>query len=117
MAFTFEITSTPGCAVLALKGRIISDELIADIVQQVEKEVVAGQKNWICDASGLEYCNSLGLNLFIRVLTRSRNAGGDCAVVNLQPGVKKLFELSKLNQIFTAFDSVEDAKARYNTVQ
>ena len=104
------------CGILLLSGRIMSDELLPDIIAQVEQQIVLGKKNWLCDLSTLTYCNSTGLNLFIRILTKSRNAGGDCALINLQPGVRKLFELSKLNEIFTSYASLDEALERYNTI-
>jgi anti-sigma B factor antagonist len=94
----------------------MSDENLSEIILQAERTIALGKKNWLCDLSELEYCNSTGLNLFVRLLTKSRNAGGDCALINLQPGVRKLFELSKLNEIFASYASIEEALARYNTV-
>jgi anti-sigma B factor antagonist len=94
----------------------MSDEHLSEIILQAERLIALGKKYWLCDLSELEYCNSTGLNLFVRLLTKSRNAGGDCALVNLQPGVRKLFELSKLNEIFTGYASLEEALERYNTV-
>jgi anti-sigma B factor antagonist len=95
---------------------MLSDEHLPEIIQQVGQTIALGKKYWICDLSELTYCNSTGLNLFIRILTKSRSAGGDCTLVNLQPGVRQLFELSKLNEIFTSYASLEEALARYNTV-
>ena len=116
MSLRFDITSTPACGILRLSGRILSDENLQEILQQVDETIAAGKKWWLCDLSGLEYCNSTGLNLFVRLLTKSRSAGGDCVLINLQPGVKKLFELSKLIEIFTSYASLEEAIERYNTV-
>lgn len=101
---------------LKLTGRILSDEKLPEITQKVDYYIALGHKNWVCDLSELTYCNSTGLNLFVRILTKSRNAGGDCVLVDLQPTVKKLFELSRLNEIFTSYTSTEEALARYNTV-
>ena len=116
MEFTFHIEPTPACAVLKLTGRILSDEKLREITQKVDHYIVLGHKYWVCDLSELTYCNSTGLNLFVLILTKSRNAGGDCALVDLQPSVKKLFELSRLNEIFTSYTSTEEALARYNTI-
>lgn len=113
---TSNINVLSNYAVLKLSGRILSDEGLAELLSQVETTVAAGSKNWLCDLSELTYCNSTGLNLFVRILTKSRNAGGDCALANLQPGVQKLFELSKLNEIFTSYASIEEAMERYNTI-
>lgn len=94
----------------------MSDEQLREIIAGVEAVIADGKKYWICDISELTYCNSIGLNLFIRVLTKARNAGGDSVIVNPQPAVKKLFELSKLNEIFTSYASVDEALNRYNTI-
>jgi anti-sigma B factor antagonist len=94
----------------------MSDETLPEITQKVDEHIARGHKYWVCDLSELGYCNSTGLNLFVRILTKSRNAGGDCVLVDLQPSVKKLFELSKLNEIFTSYTSTEEALARYNTI-
>jgi anti-anti-sigma factor len=94
----------------------MSDENLPEMLAQVEHTIALGKKYWLCDLSELEYCNSTGLNLFVRLLTRSRSAGGDCALIGLQPAVRKLFELSKLNEIFTSYASLEEALERYNTV-
>jgi anti-sigma B factor antagonist len=101
---------------LRLKGRILSDEGLSEVVAGVATGIAAGKHNWLCDLSELTYCNSTGLNLFVRILTKSRNAGGDCVLINLQPGVRQLFERSRLNEIFTSYASVEEALSRYNTI-
>ncbi|HLP55454.1 MAG TPA: STAS domain-containing protein [Fluviicola sp.] len=116
MQLTFDITVLPTHAVLKLSGRILSDEGLAEVLAKVETAIAAGSKNWLCDLGELSYCNSTGLNLFVRILTKSRSAGGDCALANLQPGVQKLFELSKLNEIFTSYASTQEATERYNTI-
>lgn len=116
MQLTFDITSAPGYGILRLSGRILSDEKLPEVLTQVESAIANGSTYWLCDLSQLTYCNSTGLNLFIRVLTRARIAGGDCALCGLQETVRKLFELSKLNEIFTSYASLDEALNRYNTI-
>jgi anti-sigma B factor antagonist len=115
MELSFDISVTPACAVLELKGRIISTDDTAAIIERAEAIIANGTSNWICDLGGVSYCNSTGLNLFVRMLTKTRNAGGDCVLADLQPAVAKLFELSKLNEIFTSFAGIETAKERFKT--
>lgn len=114
MQVNAHITVSPSSAVLQLDGRVLSDEGLTAILADVDKAIAAGSKNWICHLKDLTYCNSTGLNLFVRVLTKSRNAGGDCVLAEVQPGVAKLLELSKLNEIFTSYASLEEAVARFN---
>lgn len=116
MSLSHDIKVEQTCGILRLSGRMLSDDGISDVISGVESHIAKGAKNWVCDISGLSYCNSTGLNLFVRILTKSRNAGGDCALIGMQPTVRQLFELSKLNEIFTTCASVEEALGRYNTI-
>lgn len=114
MSARFEITKSANFVLVKISGRIISDEGLSDALTTIETLASADLKAVLCDCSRLEYCNSTGLNFFVRVLTRSRKAGLDCVLVNLQPTVKKLFEISKLNEIFSCFNSTEEVEAKFN---
>lgn len=116
MSVQFDITKSSNFVLVKISGRIISDEGLNDALIRTEALLSADLKAVLCDCSTLEYCNSTGLNFFVRVLTRSRKAGLDCVLVNLQPSVKKLFEISKLNEIFSCFNSTEEVEAKFNKV-
>ncbi len=117
MSARFEITKSPNFVLVKISGRMISDEGLSDALEQIEQLVSPDLKAVLCDCSKLEYCNSTGLNFFIRILTRSRKSGLDCVLLNLQPSVKKLFEISKLNEIFSCFNSTEEVEAKFNQVK
>lgn len=105
------LTSHSEYVLLVVSGRIVSDEQLNETLEAVEKALDHQKKMVVCDLSSLEYCNSTGLNFFIRMLTRARKVGGDCVLTNLQPSVKKLFEISKLDEIFNCQPTVEEALA------
>jgi anti-sigma B factor antagonist len=111
---SFEITLQENCAIIHLSDSILSDSGITEMLLLVDEHIIAGNSNWILDGSKLAYCNSIGLNLFIRVLTKARNKGGECCLAAIQPTVQKLMNLSKLNEIFTSFASVTAAVANFN---
>lgn len=117
MSALFEITKSSNFVLVKISGRIISDEGLATALEQIEKSLSNELKAVLCDCSKLEYCNSTGLNFFVRILTRSRKVGLDCVLVNLQPSVKKLFEISKLNEIFSCFNSTDEVEAKFNKVK
>lgn len=93
--------------ILTVKGRIMSDEKLQETLDGLDSLQLG--ETVVCDLSELTYCNSTGLNFFIRILTRARKVGGDCVLVGLQPAVAKLFEISKLNEIFNCLPSLEQA--------
>jgi anti-sigma B factor antagonist len=111
---SFDITLHEKCAVIHLNDSILSEIGIAETLLIVDERISEGIHNWILDGSSLAYCNSIGLNLFVRVLTKARNKGGECCVAAIQSTVQKLMNLSKLNEIFTSFASVTDAVANFN---
>ena len=117
MSAQFEITKSSNFVLVKISGRIVSDEGLAAALGTIDKTLSSNLKAVLCDCSSLEYCNSTGLNFFVRVLTRSRKAGLDCVLVNLQPSVKKLFEISKLNEIFSCFNSTDEVEAKFNKVK
>lgn len=115
MAASFHITTDGDFVYIHIAGRIISDEGLNGCLQQLEATLNSGKfKAVVCVCSELEYTNSTGLNLFIRVLTRSRKQGIDCVLVDLQPAIVRLFEISKLNEIFSCYDSLEEMKTKFN---
>lgn len=116
MSAQFDITKPSNFVLVKISGRIISDEGLTEALNQIDQVLTNELKAVLCDCSALEYCNSTGLNFFVRVLTRSRKTGLDCVLVNLQPSVKKLFEISKLNEIFSCFNSTEEVEAKFNKV-
>lgn len=116
MSAQFDITKSSNFVLVKISGRIISDEGLSEALNQIDQVLTNELKAVLCDCSALEYCNSTGLNFFVRVLTRSRKTGLDCVLVNLQPSVKKLFEISKLNEIFSCFNSTEEVEAKFNKV-
>lgn len=116
MSAQFDITKSSNFVLVKISGRIISDEGLNEALGTLENLLSKEAKAVLCDCSALEYCNSTGLNFFIRILTRSRKVGLDCVLVNLQPSVKKLFEISKLNEIFSCFNSTEEVEAKFNKI-
>ena len=68
----------------------------------------------ILDLEDLSHTNSTGLNHFIRYFTKSRNKGGELVMINIGSGIKKLFEITKLIEVFTIAESKEKAVALLN---
>ena len=96
---------------LSISGKILSD---ADI--QPMKEVIDQVENWkiVIDLSQLSHTNSSGIAFMVKVLTKSRINGGDTVFLNPNAGLTKLFEITKIHEVFTIFDSLESAKNHFN---
>ncbi len=53
------------------------------------------------DLGDVSFCDSSGLGLFVGVHRRLRSVGGRLDIVGAQPQVRRLFEISGLDQVFT----------------
>ncbi|MCU0393745.1 MAG: STAS domain-containing protein [Thermoflexibacter sp.] len=60
------------------------------------------------DISKVNYMNSTGLTILIRILTMYRNTGGEVVLINPSQSVSKVLIITKLNAIFQVLKSKED---------
>ena len=113
MSLSFQIYVEPAVVVYSISGRIIQEENSAQLIDSLVEQLKS-HKIIIYELSALEYITSSGLNFFIRSLTKTRNVGGEIYLCNLSPTVEKLFTISKLNEIFTIFPSLEEGLEKIN---
>jgi len=96
-------------AVIELKGSLLSDTEGQALFALGEKILAEGNKNIILDLTQLKHVNSSGLGIFIRLLTRTRNLGGDVVICGINQGVSNLFTITKLHTIFRFAPTAEEA--------
>jgi anti-sigma B factor antagonist len=103
-------TEEQGASVLQLNGEIdlhASPTLRAELHSLVEAKIPA----IVADFSGVQYIDSSGLATLVEYVRDSKPYGGKIALFGLQPKVKMVFELVRLNELFTIADSKEAALA------
>lgn len=106
MNLSFEInTINDSTIVFKLIGKIISDTDFDDLQVEVNDAIGKNLKNVIFDLEELTHMNSMGIGFFMRTLTKSRIINGDLILCNIRGNVDKIFEISKLNEIYTICDS------------
>ncbi|MEI8116311.1 MAG: STAS domain-containing protein [Flavobacteriia bacterium] len=97
-------------SVLSFDGKLMSD---ADLVDA--QILLNSITNWnvVLDLAKLSYVNSSGIAFFIRVLTRARLNQGDVVVLNVNEQLTKIFELTKINQVFNMANTEMEVKAYF----
>jgi len=103
-------TEESGAHVLQIEGEIDlhgSPKLRAALQELVEKKTPA----LVTDFSGVKYIDSSGLATLVEYVRDSKGYGGKIALFGLQPKVKMVFELVRLNELFTLADSKDAALA------
>lgn len=120
VAFSFDILQSDGILILQLKGHVLEDECLKDLYVAVEENLENGRVYFVVDLEKVTHMNSPGLNFLIRLLTKSRNNGGELVIVNLSEKIENLLIVSKLKSVFETADSIDEAKKRIlqkNTVK
>jgi len=93
---------------ITLKGRFDSETYhLFDERTKVLKEKKA--KNVLLNMSSVHYISSAGLGSIFQLMKRVRENGGELLLCNLQPQIKKVFEIIKALPTTNIFASMEEA--------
>ncbi|MBD3627503.1 STAS domain-containing protein [Cyclobacterium sp.] len=109
MKATFESYIENKTLVLKIKGDLIGDESGPHLVGLVSDGIQEGVQTCIVDLSQVRYISSSGIGVLITILTKMRNNDGEVYLSSPSEHVKKLLIITKLNNIFNVFDSLEEA--------
>lgn len=115
MSFSFNIAQNTTNNAVLFSGRIITETDFEVLAQKLTSTENEEQNNWIFDLSELTHINSSGINFIIRSLTKNRIKNGEVIVCGVTGNVKSLFEIAKLDGIFTIYASYEEALNHFNT--
>jgi len=65
----------------------------------------------VLDLGAIDYMSSVGLRVLMVAAKQSKTDDGKIVVAAMQPDMKEIFEISRFNFVYEAFDSVADALA------
>ncbi len=112
MSFSHNISLKSDFILLELQGELLDAFTAKEMLEKVD-EVLAEQKevkSIIIDLHGLNFINSTGLGVLIKVLTKARNNGGEVVITRVEKRVKDLLVMTKLNSVFKVLDTLKEAK-------
>ena len=75
------------------------------LYQSIEQDVV----KIVVDMQQVNWMNSSGLGMLVSGLTTARSSGGDLKLANLSPRVRRPLEITRLENVFEIYESVDDA--------
>ena len=110
MSFSYNIENiNDKLTVISFTGRLMHAEDNEAIIKEVEEKIANGGSAFILDLEKLDYMNSSGLNVFVSILTKARNNGGDVIICSVPEKINQLLIITKLNSVFTVTKSVKEA--------
>jgi anti-sigma B factor antagonist len=67
-----------------------------------------GQKIISMDLSEVQYIDSAGLGSMVSLIKESKKRNKEIILVSMQPQIKKIFEMTKLDKIIKIVDTIEE---------
>lgn len=101
---------------MSLSGSIDSDT--ADILDgEIARLLDNAISTLVLDFSDITYISSAGVGVIMKAKTSLTRRKGDLAMINLQPQVKKVFEIIHLLPALNVFESVEELDEYLGKIQ
>lgn len=109
MVFDFTISNNGHYAVVSLSGNLIEKGQAASLLEKLEELTKQNCTKWAIDLEKLIYMNSSGLNTLIQILTKSRVAGGEAVLFNMNKKINELILITKLHTLFKISENQTEA--------
>lgn len=65
----------------------------------------SGPIRLVVDMTGVEFCDSTGMNVLLAAQRRAREAGGDLQLASPRPAIRKVLQVTGLESVFTVLDN------------
>lgn len=109
MALEISITQKQVGAYIISPIGSIDTETCRNLEKSIEAVLDPNLKSLIMDMKGVDYISSLGLSIMFKTKDTLEKDGKLFLITNLQPQVKKVFEIVKALPTMNVFASVEEA--------
>jgi anti-sigma B factor antagonist len=94
--------------ILALSGRF--DTHTAEPVRDwLEQATVTQPANIVINLSNVDFLDSTALSTLVHGMKHSREKNGDLRICGMQPPVRIIFELTRLDRVFEIYPAEEEA--------
>ena len=101
-------------SIFRIKGKLVGGSLGTEFSQMLHDQLDKGRKNFVVDMSNVGFISSSGLGILISGLTSAKKSGGDLKLAGISSKMEGLLSITKLDQIFEQYKSVEQAVDSYN---
>ena len=117
MALSIRLDEGPSFTkTLRLAGRLDNDTA-TELDRELDKVLAGPLKVLVFDLGGLEYTTSAGLRSFLRSQKVMRQREGKVLFLNLQPTVRKVFDIAKAADTASVFRDVKELDEYLDAMQ
>ena len=101
-----------GVVIVGVDGQLIVGNR-QELKQQVLDALESGAKKFVVDFTRTGYIDSSGLGVLVSLSKKIREQGGDLRLAGLNEDLQTLFELTKLDTLFSILRTPEEAVAAF----
>jgi len=83
--------------------------------QDLQRVMDSGARKLVVDCSRLGYVSSIGIASLIRLYKKVVERGGHVKLAGVQGPLSRLLEITRLNQVFQTYPTLDDAVASFRT--
>lgn len=105
----FDIDIQDPVIVYTLRGKITSELDYETLEKEVFNHLNQNYFRVVFNLEELTHINSMGIGFFMRTLTKTRIMGGELVLSNVTGNVEKIFNISKLDEIYTIYTDQTEA--------
>jgi len=117
MSLEISITDQPGGIKRIAIGGSLDTDTAPQLQQQIDSDITDAVNTTIIDFKELDYLSSAGLRVIFKAKKVMDNAGGRFLLVNLQPQIKKVFEIIKALDGMNVFKDQDEMDAYLTDMQ
>ena len=110
MPLSLEKQNAGGLVLVQCAGRIVEGSESIALQREVEAQLDE-TPHVVLDLSGIEFIDSSGLGLLVRLLNRARLAGGDLRICAVPPRMREILRVTRLEKVFSFYTSSSEAIA------
>lgn len=101
------VEKTPGYFVFKPVGSI--DSVTSEMLEQRVYYILKGSpKGIVFDMQQIDYMSSAGVRIVFKVQKEMKQKGGMFSIINMQPQIKKVFEIINALPTLQVFESIEE---------
>jgi len=101
-----------GVVIVGVDGQLIVGNR-QELKQKVLDALEGGAKKFVVDFTRTGYIDSSGLGVLVSLSKKIREQGGDLRLAGLNEDLQTLFELTKLDTLFSILRTPEEAVAAF----
>jgi anti-sigma B factor antagonist len=111
-AMSFQTSKENDVVVVDVDGQLIVGNR-QELKQKVLDELEGGERKFLIDFTNTGYIDSSGLGVLVSLSKKIREQNGELRLSNLNEDLRTLFELTKLDTLFSIADSRDEALASF----